>query len=202
MDMNTNTVKVRAAGSVQTSLKASLKFCFCKRSLPLPENRSAPMLASVSVSVSASLRGCFSSPHKHTAVSSAVHRLKAAETCSSTCGVYGSMSLPTTPAVTAKPTIIIIHTAVAAGARRSSGTCLAIKASSDVPQALTPKPIRLNASSASAKPYVGWVAIQTVAEAAMTPPTPNTSMPPIIQGVQRRPLSAPKPMRGRTICTA
>ena len=131
-----------------------------------------------------------------------MHRLKAADTCSSTCGVYGSMSLPTTPAVTAKPKIIIIHTVVAAGARRSSGTCLAIRASSDVPQALTPNPIKLNANSASAKPYVGWVAIQTVAEAAMTPPTPNTSMPPIIQGVQRRPLSAPKPMRGRTICTA
>ena len=42
------------------------------------------------------------------------------------------MSLPTTPAVTAKPTIIISHTVVAAGARRSSGTRLAIKASSEV----------------------------------------------------------------------
>ena len=55
-------------------------------------------------------------------------------------------------AVTAKPTIIIIHTAVAAGARRVSATRLDIKTNKEVPQALTPKPIKLKASTDKAMP--------------------------------------------------
>ena len=102
----------------------------------------------------------------------------------------------------AKPTIIITHTKVAAGARRSSGTRLASSTNSEVPQALTPTPIMANASAAKATPGPRCVPISTVAWAAKQPPADNTPMPPTIQGVQRRPSSAPKPMRGRTICTA
>ena len=76
-----------------------------------------------------------------------------------------------------------------------------MSASSEVPQALTPSPIMANASSASSAPYRRSLPIQTVASAASTPPAPSTAMPPSIQGVLRRPWSAPKPMRGRTICT-
>ena len=83
--------------------------------------------------------------------------------------------------------IIINQTVVAACARRLSGTCLAIKVSSDVPQALTPKPIKLKDNTANAMPLMGAVAIHTVEAAAITPPTPNTTMPPIIHGVLRRP---------------
>ena len=83
--------------------------------------------------------------------------------------------------------IIISHTVVAACARRSAGTRLAISVKSEVPQALTPKPIRLKASTAKAMPCQSEVAIHRVDKAASIPPTPKTTMPPIIQGVLRRP---------------
>ena len=53
--------------------------------------------------------------------------------------------------------------------------------------------------TAKATPGPRCVPISTVAWAAKQPPADNTPMPPTIQGVQRRPSSAPKPMRGRTI---
>ena len=95
------------------------------------------------------------------------------------------------PAVKAKPMIIISHTVVAACARLPSGTFLAIKVNSEVPQALTPKPIKLKEKTAKPMPAEGELAIHIVDTAARKPPTPSTTMPPIIQGVLRRPLSAP-----------
>ena len=107
------------------------------------------------------------------------------------CGEYGSSQWPARPAVTAKPAIIIIHTSVAAPARRPSGTRLASITSSEVPLALTPMPMRVNPSTASAMPAGRLLAIQTVASAAVMPPVASTAMPPMIQGVRRPPTSEP-----------
>jgi hypothetical protein len=62
-------------------------------------------------------------------------------TVSSRAGRIGVEQRPATPAVTAKPTIIISQTSVAAPARRSGATRLASSTSSEVPAALTPRPI-------------------------------------------------------------
>ena len=106
--------------------------------------------------------------------------------------------MPATPAVTAKPTIIIIQTMVAAAARRVSGTRLASSTSSEVPQALTPRPMSEKPTTASAMPAACCEDIHTVAAAEVTPPTASAAMPPIIHGVRRPPTSEPWPMRGRT----
>jgi hypothetical protein len=55
-------------------------------------------------------------------------------------------------AVAANPTIIIIQTTVAAGARRASATRLDIRTNNEVPQALTPNPININAKIDKAIP--------------------------------------------------
>ena len=120
----------------------------------------------------------------------------------SRAGVYGSSQRPASPAVTAKPMIIIIQTMVAAAARRSAATRLASSTSSEVPAALTPRPTNRKATAARARPAARCVAIHAVAPAASVPPAASTSMPPRIQGVQRPLRSEPKPMRGRVICTA
>mgnify|MGYP006288522117 CR=1 FL=1 len=108
-------------------------------------------------------------------------------TSSKRAAEYGSMSLPTVTAVTAKPTIIITHTVVAAGARISCGTRLAIKASNDVPHALTPKPMKAKANKHITTPCVKSCAIQVVPQAAKLPPIAKISTPASIQGVHRRP---------------
>ena len=65
------------------------------------------------------------------------------------------------------PAIIIIHMIIAAAARRSGATCVAINASSDVPAAPTPMPISVKARTASAMPAWVFVAIHAVARAAL-----------------------------------
>ena len=106
------------------------------------------------------------------------------------------------PAVTAKPTIIISHTIVAAAARRGASTRLASSTSSEVPQALTPAPITMKDTTAAAMPSASCEAISAVAAAAPIPPTASTAIPPTIQGVRRPPTSEPKPIRGRRLCIA
>ena len=90
-------------------------------------------------------------------------------------------------AVQANPTIIIIQTVVAAGARRDSATRLDISTSNEVPQALTPNPINMKAKIDKAIPWLSSCAIQTVERLAKNPPKAKTDMPPIIQGVHRLP---------------
>ena len=116
-------------------------------------------------------------------------------------GEYGSSTWPTAPAVIAKPAIIISQTMVAAGARRRGGTCLASSTSSEVPAALTPRPISAKASTASASPSLRALPAHATAPAASTAPAPSTAMPPTIHGVRRPPTSLPWPMRGRANCT-
>ena len=100
--------------------------------------------------------------------------------------------------MSANPKIIISQTSVAAGARRGASTRLASSTSSEVPAALTPRPMATNDNTANARPASGAVAIQAVAAAAPKPPSARTAMPPTIHGVRRPPTSPPKPMRGRT----
>ena len=99
MDKNTKMVNVLALGSDHTSLKVCLK-------------SAADALFSA-----ANTADALSRRHKHSAVMQVVNRLKLADTFNKISGVYGSINLPTTPAVMAKPIIIISHTVVAACAR-------------------------------------------------------------------------------------
>ena len=115
--------------------------------------------------------------------------------------VKGSRNAPATPAVTAKPRIIMIQVMLAAAARLSGATVAASRTSRQVPLAPTPAPISAKASIASRMPNMGAEAIQAVAVAARTPPAPRTAMPPTIHGVRRLPVSEPWPKRGREICT-
>ena len=119
----------------------------------------------------------------------------------SLAGEKGSSRRPATPAVTAKPAIIMTHTIVAAAGRRAGATSDASSASSEVPEAATPMPTAIKASAASASPNSNAVCMTGTAAAAPNPPRPSSAMPPMIQGVRRPPTSEPKPMRGRDICT-
>ena len=125
-----------------------------------------------------------------------------ADTIISRSGENGSSQRPARPAVSAKPTIIITHTSVAAEARRSACTRVASNTSNDVPLALTPRPTRMKLNAVKSSPATGAVAIHAVPTAAPKPPSASTAMPPAIHGVRRLPWSEPKPMRGRAICTA
>ena len=60
---------------------------------------------------------------------------------SSNSKLYGTSSIPTTPAVIAIPNIIINHVIMAAAGRRLSAVCFAISANKEVPDAPTPSPI-------------------------------------------------------------
>ena len=91
---------------------------------------------------------------------------------------YGSSRCPAMPAVTAKPTIIMTQTSVAADARRCGATRLASSTSRLVPQEATPSPSSTNDSTASAMPAPRAVAIQAVATEASAPPTASTPIPP------------------------
>jgi hypothetical protein len=114
-----------------------------------------------------------------------------ADTATRRSGEYGSRKRPATPAVNAKPMIIITHTVAAAAARRGASTRLASSVSSDVPAALTPRPTIENDSTAAAIAATGRSPIQATDAAAPTPPSASTAMPPTIQGVRRAETSAP-----------
>ena len=58
------------------------------------------------------------------------------------------------------------------------------------------------ASTASAMPNSGCVAIHAVATEASSPPTASTAMPPTIHGVRRAPRSEPCPHAGLNTCSA
>ena len=122
-----------------------------------------------------------------------------AATCSRRVCENGSSQCPARPAVMAKPAIIMIHTRVAAGPRRSGATDWASITSKLVPQALTPVPISKKPSRASARPDARSEPAHTVPSVAIMPPAASTTMPPMIQGVRRPPMSEPWPMRGREI---
>ena len=91
----------------------------------------------------------------------------------------------------ARPLIIISQTIVAAAARRWSSTRLASNTNTDVPDALTPRPIRVKATKAKSAPSMPWLAMSVVAVAAITPPVARTAIPPRIHGVQRPSMSEP-----------
>ena len=164
-------------------------------------SRKLGLAASASASAGAAGDWAVSTPHTASSDRHSASAHTPPHTCSSRAGVYGSSSWPLTPAVTAKPTIIISHTAVAAAARRSAATRLASSTSSEVPAAPTPRPISTKAATASAMPAAGLLPIHTVASAASTPPAASTAMPPTIHGVRRAVTSLPWPRRGRSICT-
>ena len=147
------------------------------------------MLASASAGLAAAALP--SMPHTATTASRKAATPRPEVTATSRAGENGSSSWPATPAVTAKPKIIMIHTMVAAGARRGSATRLASSTSSEVPAAPTPMPIRVKATVARMAPATRSVAIQAVASAALMPPSASTAMPPMIQGVRRPPTSEP-----------
>jgi hypothetical protein len=94
-------------------------------------------------------------------------------------------------AVRMKPTIIITHTMVAAGARRSGTTRTARSVSKDVPDAPTPTPMAMKESVAPIRPRTVFDPIKATDSAAETPPRARTAMPPMIQGVRRPPISDP-----------
>ena len=91
------------------------------------------------------------------------------------------------PAVTAKPTIIINQTMVAAAARRSCLTRIASMTNNDVPAAPTPKPINTKPKPANSTPEKGELASCHVESVAHSAPTASVNMPPIIHGVRREP---------------
>ena len=91
----------------------------------------------------------------------------------------------------AKPAIIIIHTMVAAAARRSGDTRFAMRTRSEVPHALTPQPISANEITAKLIPKARCVDIIAVAVAAPVPPNASAIIPPMIQGVRLCPTSDP-----------
>ena len=173
--MNTKIVKRRATGSAQTCASASRKV-----------GLGSEAGAAVGVVCPAP-----SSPHVARNVTAMATTDTAEETSTSRSGEYGSSNVPATPAVTAKPTIIISHTVVAAAARRGASTRAAKSTSSDVPLALTPIPMRPNASTASAMPDPGLLSMHAVAMAASAPPVESTATPPTIHGVRRWPISEP-----------
>ncbi len=105
------------------------------------------------------------------------------------------------PVETTMPAIIITHVSAAAAGRRAGATRAASNASSDVPAAPTPMPIRLNAITAMMLPSSG-VAIRAVAYAASSAPAASAAMPAMIHGVRRAPRSEPWPQRARDSCTA
>ena len=185
--MKTKTVKRRAVVSDHTSRSAS---------------RNAGRGASLCALASVAAKGAPSSRQTASKVMTSASTDTPAVTITRRAGEYGSSRPPATPAVIAKPAIIITHTVVAAAARRACGTRLASITSSEVPQALTPRPIITKPSTARARPASRCVCIQATASADSVPPAPRTAMPPTIQGVRRPPTSEPHPMRGRVACTA
>ena len=106
-------------------------------------------------------------------------------------GENGSRKCPATPAVMAKPAIIIIHTMLAAAALRWGATCLARVTSSEVPAALAPRPMAVKAAVQTKKPHTGLEPISIVPAAAPTPPPARIDIPPTIQPVVRPPTSDP-----------
>ena len=182
-------VNWRAAGSAQTWARASRK-----------AGLAAGSAGAASGDGSAAATPGPSSPQSASTVSVSASADTAVATVSSRVAENGSSSLPAKPAVQAMPAIIISQTMVAAAARRGSATRLASSTSSEVPQALTPTPMKTKPTNASAMPGKRWLAIQAVAVAAVMPPSASRLMPPTIQGVRRPPTSEPKPIRGRSTC--
>ena len=103
----------------------------------------------------------------------------------------GCSKAPVIPADTTMPTIIMIQVIDAAAGRRSGATRVARRAKSEVPAAPTPAPIMVKARSASRMPRTGELVIISVASVARIAPSASTPIPPIIQGVRRRPMSEP-----------
>ena len=95
--------------------------------------------------------------------------------------------MPAAPAVIAKPTIIINHTAVAAAARFCPSTRIASNTSNDVPAAPTPKPIITKPAVASSMPSLGVSVINEVEYVAAMAPAASITIPPMIHGVRREP---------------
>ena len=77
------------------------------------------------------------------------------------------MNLPTSVAVTAMPKIIISQVIVAAAARRRGWVAMARSASSDVPEAPTPTPIRIGTSRATPRPNIA-AAVVAVSDTSAT----------------------------------
>ena len=187
IETNTNSVKRRASGSDQTWRSAVMN---------------AGLASGASLFSCAFARPSPSTPQMATSATARATPDTPPATASRRAGENGSRSLPATVAVIAKPAIIIIHTIVAAAARRSPATRLAMRTRREVPHALTPQPIAANDAIARAMPSAKWAAMSVVAKAAPTPPAASTAIPPTIHGVRRWPRSAPCPMRGRSICIA
>ncbi len=109
------------------------------------------------------------------------------DTATSRVPENGSRKWPASGAVTAKPTIIITQTTVAAAPRRAGATPPASSTRSEVPAAPTPIPTHRNERAASPSPRARLVAASAVPQAAPKPPRQSAAMPPRIQAV-RRPL--------------
>ena len=114
----------------------------------------------------------------------------------------GSRKWPARPAVTMKPAIIMIHTMVAAAARRFSSTWFASSTSSDVPAAPTPAPISVKERMAAIEPTHMFCCMRCTDSAAPKPPTASVPMPAMIHGVRLPPLSEPWPHEGLSTCSA
>ena len=114
----------------------------------------------------------------------------------------GSRKWPASPAVTMKPAIIMIHTMVAAAARRFSSTWEASSTRSEVPAAPTPAPISVKDRMAAMAPTHMLCCINCTDSAAPKPPSASVAMPAMIHGVRRPPPSEPWPHDGRSTCSA
>ena len=189
MEMATNQVNCRVDGSRKTSPRAS-------------RNRTLGVMSMAASGCGWPIwEGRFSRPSRVTAVMRLASRVTPVATATRRSGEKGSSNLPATPAVIAKPAIIIIQTSVAAPARRWAEVRLARRVRTDVPQALTPTPMSRNPRVTTIKPVPCALAIAAVPQAASQPPRLSSSMPPRIQGEHQPDVSAPKPMRGRSSCT-
>ncbi len=109
-----------------------------------------------------------------------------------------SRNRPADPAVSAKPTIIMIHTSVAAGARRTHRHLLASSTSRLVPAADT-RPIIQEGQRRGGCAGGGLRAHPGGGRSSRHATSASKAMPPRIQGAPR-PWSRQKPMRGRSSC--
>ena len=114
----------------------------------------------------------------------------------------GSRNCPASAAVKMKPTIIMIHTMVAAAARRVSATRLASSTSRLVPAAPTPPPISVKEMAAAIMPASMLEAMICTDTAAPKPPSASAAMPAKIHGVRLPPLSERCPQEGLSTCSA
>ena len=174
MEMATNQVNCRVAGSANTSRKAL-------------KNRTGGTGASDRLACVCSATGGrrVSRPMSAMAVSALANSVTPPATCSRRSGVNGSSNWPAVPAVMAKPAIIIIQTSVAAPARRVGRVRLAKRVSTEVPHALTPTPIKRKPRLTTAKPEAWPSGMSVVPQAASQPPALKSSMPPRIHGVHQ-----------------